>query len=44
MGRGITDRDGEVRNAQRWTPDGVAKAAKAAEAPPKAAKPAKRKK
>jgi len=28
-------RDGDVRNSQRWTPEGVAKAAQAAEAPPK---------
>lgn len=41
MSKGITERDGDIRNAQRWTPEGVAKAAKAAEAPPKA-KPVKK--
>jgi hypothetical protein len=35
-------RDSEIRNSQRWTPAGVAKAAAAAEAPPKAVKPAKK--
>lgn len=31
-------RDGDVRNSQRWTPEGVARAAKAAEAAPSGAK------
>lgn len=30
----MTTRNPEIRNAQRWTPEGVAKAAKAAEATP----------
>jgi hypothetical protein len=40
----ISTRDPEIRNSQRWTPAGVAKAAAAAEAPPKAVKPAAKKK
>jgi hypothetical protein len=33
MSEAWTERDADVRNAQRWTPGGVAKAAQAAEAP-----------
>ena len=42
-----TTRDPDIRNSQRWTPGGVAKAAEAAEAPrraPAKKKPAKKKK